>query len=130
MKRLPLYEAKPVAAAEVEPPLDPDSGCTRCALSHGVITPCMGAEGEPGGLLVIGDYPLIQDDRAKRPFTGPAGTLLREAIGVHWQGPVAYTHALRCSPGTRAIAAARCSRRCAGFRGRSAAGFPGKRPRG
>lgn len=101
MKRLPLYESPPEAAIERTSPIDRDPGCTKCALAQGVQTPCMGAEGEAGGLLVIGDSPLVRDDKAGRPFTGPGGTLLRNTVGLHWQGPVAYTNAVLCAPNKR-----------------------------
>lgn len=60
------------------------------------------ADGRPGGLLVLG---LSARGTARRPFAGRDEVLLRQAIGRHWPGPVAYDSALRCAVdrGTRVV---------------------------
>ena len=53
---------------------------TGCALSVTATHPVF-AEGDPeAGLLLIGDAPSDSDDRAGRPFTGPAGAFLDQML--------------------------------------------------
>lgn len=53
---------------------------TGCALSV-TATHAVFAEGDPeAGLLLIGDAPSDSDDRAGRPFTGPAGAFLDQML--------------------------------------------------
>lgn len=104
MRSLPLFPSLPVAPIETEQGLDTNHQCTRCPLStplaaKKLATVCMSPEGEPGGLLVIGEFPSKDDDRQGRPFLGVAGTVVRQAIEKHWSGPVALTLALGCAPG-------------------------------
>ncbi len=118
--RLPIYQDyRPTPAlVELTGPLDRDKwpaagakgrGCDRCALSgtqaanSRLRNPCIGAEGMPGGLLVVGGAPTKDDDTMGRPFQGTAGMMLRRAVKEYWQGPVAYDSALRCAPGRTPI---------------------------
>src|SRR5262249_3538102 len=73
MRRLPLYVEDPRAAVEAEPPLHLDRHCTRCALHEGARSVCLSAEGEPGGLFVVGEGPGRDEDAAGRPFVGASG---------------------------------------------------------
>ena len=52
---------------------------------------------------MIADYPGRMEDTAKRPFTGPAGRMVRAKIAELWQGPVAFDHALKCAPGNTEV---------------------------
>lgn len=111
--RLPIYEDyRPSAAAvELAEPLDRDAlepkgtkgrHCERCALgpvtNPALRTPCITAEGLPGGLLVVGEAPGGDEDSMGRPFIGQSGQMLRKKIKEFWPGPVAYDNALRCKP--------------------------------
>lgn len=59
---------------------------------------CMPPEGQPGGLLVISDYPGDDEDRAGRPMIGRAGRYFRETVRKYWTGPIALDNALKCAP--------------------------------
>jgi len=97
--RLPLYETPPQAEAAWDEPLRRDPGCARCKLSESKPrTVCMKPEGQPGGLLVISDYPGKVEDATGRPLSGPTGKWLRERLARHWKGPIAYDNAVRCFP--------------------------------
>lgn len=98
---VPLYPQPPKGAVETEPPRDLDPGCTRCTLSKRRLVrhPCMAADGEPGGLLVVGDAPGDVEDNVGRPFAGESGKLLRLLIKRHYPGPVVFDHAVKCTPG-------------------------------
>src|SRR5688572_11886455 len=55
------------------------SGCTACELwKRGTQT--VFGEGPTGGVMLIGEQPGDQEDRAGRPFVGPAGRLLDRAL--------------------------------------------------
>jgi DNA polymerase len=53
--------------------------CTRCPL-YANATQTVFGEGARGGLMLVGEQPGDQEDRAGRPFVGPAGRLLRELL--------------------------------------------------
>lgn len=105
MRTIPLYEDMPEAAVELVEPMEHDEDCERCALHgrRGLRTCCMPAEGEPGGLLVVGEAPGSQEDAAGRPFVGPSGGVLRKVLAKRWSGPVAIANALGCYPGGRKV---------------------------
>jgi len=53
--------------------------CTRCALFEPATQTVFG-EGDPSRLMLVGEQPGDVEDRAGRPFVGPAGLLLRELL--------------------------------------------------
>ena len=55
------------------------AGCTRCPL-YANATQTVFGEGRKGGLMLVGEQPGDHEDRAGRPFVGPAGRLLREVL--------------------------------------------------
>ena len=99
--KLRLYAEPPRNAVEREPPTDVTSSCARCGLREGVKTVCMSPEGDPGGLLIVSDYPGREEDARGRPMVGETGRYIRRLIGQWWSGPVAWDNALKCSPGSR-----------------------------
>lgn len=101
MRHLPLYVEPPKAAVEVSDLRAVDHACRRCALPELTRpkTVCINAEGEAGGLLVVGEAPGRTEDAIGRPFIGKSGKLLRDTIARHWKGSVAYDNAVRCFPG-------------------------------
>lgn len=101
MERLKLFNAPPRQAVETEFPQDLHRGCNRCPMHRrpGLHTPCMPADGEGGGLLVVSDYPGESEDRSGRPLIGPSGQVLRALVSELWKGPVVYDNAVKCSPG-------------------------------
>src|SRR3990167_1574668 len=98
MLRLPLYPGgKPRSAAvEQAEPSEVTRACDRCDLHEGVRTVCVGDEGEPGGLLLVGESPGRVEDALARPFSGKSGQYLRQIVAKFWNGPVAYSNAVRC----------------------------------
>lgn len=53
--------------------------CERCEL-HAQCTLPVPFSGAPGPILIIGEAPGEQEDKAGRPFVGPAGQLLRQLL--------------------------------------------------
>lgn len=53
--------------------------CTRCPL-HAQATQTVFGEGDVGRLMLVGEQPGDAEDRRGRPFVGPAGALLRDAL--------------------------------------------------
>jgi uracil-DNA glycosylase family protein len=53
--------------------------CTRCPLYERATQTVFG-EGSACGLMLVGEQPGDVEDKAGRPFVGPAGTLLRELL--------------------------------------------------
>lgn len=88
--------------------------CKLCKLHEKARNPCIGADGEPGGLLVIGEGPGRDEDQLGRPFIGKSGKLLRRAVDAHWSGPVVYDNAMRCVPGKTKLADSMASA-CRGY---------------
>lgn len=81
--------------------------CTACALHGERNLPVLGSGPESAvDLMVIGEAPGAEDDRAGQPFRGKAGELLQamiKAAGAGEQTQVYYTHLLKCRPlGNRA----------------------------
>lgn len=103
MKRLPLYPQLPQALVAQIDATELNPSCTRCDLHEGVRTPCLRPEGEPGGVLLIGDHPGKMEDQLGRPFVGVSGKNLRDIVRRHWAGPIAYDSAIRCAPGARKV---------------------------
>lgn len=103
MLTLPLYREPPLLAVEQVVAVDVDPTCTKCSLHQKVRTPCMPAEGDPGGLLVLGSSPADTDDRSGRGFSSGGGTYVRELIKRMYRGPVVFDNAVRCAPGAREV---------------------------
>lgn len=103
MRAARLYGDDARAAVEHAEPLMPSRDCTRCELHTSATRPCIGPEGRPGGLLVVGMYPGAQEDAAGRPCVGVSGAYLRSAISATWSGPVALDNAVKCSTHAGAV---------------------------
>lgn len=99
MKKLKLYESPPQAAVGKEEPSPVDRECTRCSFHEKAKTVCMPADGEPGGLLLIGEMPGKIEDSIGRPMVGVSGKYLRGLLKQWWTGPMAFDNAVRCAPG-------------------------------
>jgi len=54
------------------------------------------AEGEPGGVVLVGEHPGKAEDAARRPFVGGSGKYLRELVARWWKGPVVLENAVKC----------------------------------
>ncbi|CDY78246.1 Uracil-DNA glycosylase, putative family 6 [Caballeronia glathei] len=57
------------------------AACKRCALWRNATQPVPGAGPANARIMLVGEQPGDQEDLAGRPFVGPAGRLLDEAIG-------------------------------------------------
>ncbi|KKN46453.1 hypothetical protein LCGC14_0672930 [marine sediment metagenome] len=98
MRRLALYkEPTQIELAKVGP-IEVDDQCERCNLHEKARTICMPAEGEPNGVLLVGEMPGKIDDQTGRPFTGYSGKYLRTQVKKWWKGPIAYDNGVRCFP--------------------------------
>lgn len=97
---LPLYQNNQLLTTSVEQTeaLNHTSACDRCTLHKRATKVCIQPEGQPGGLLIIGEGPGSDEDQAGRPFIGQSGRLLRSELRKHWNGPVAYTNSTNCYP--------------------------------
>lgn len=99
MQVIKLYPEVPKLAVELARPVDIDHSCRLCPMHrHFNKTICMSADGEPGGLLVVSDYPGSAEDGAGRPFVGDSGKIVRGLVSEFWQGPVVYDNAVKCRP--------------------------------
>jgi DNA polymerase len=56
------------------------AGCTRCPLYLDATQTVFGEGSGDARLVLVGEQPGDQEDRAGRPFVGPAGRLLRELL--------------------------------------------------
>ena len=75
-------------AADLIPPTaslaelaDVARSCTACPLHEGGTQTVFGEGPAPAPLLLVGEQPGDREDRAGRPFVGPAGGLLDRALG-------------------------------------------------
>lgn len=103
---LPLYPGgvPTLAGAEAAEPRDLVPGCTACTLGQELHLSeprehrCIPDEGEPGGLLLVGEGPGREESSQGRPFVGRSGRYLRELVRKWWEGPVAFANGTRCFP--------------------------------
>lgn len=103
MFKLRLYRTEPYSATDDSIRLDRDTACKRCDLHEGVKTVCMPGDGEPGGLVVVGDGPAVLEDRAGRPFMSETGLYVRDRVDRLWKGPVVWRYATGCARGEQAL---------------------------
>lgn len=104
MRTVPLYTDTGTAHVFTAEPLANNPRCERCTLACSAHHRCLPADGEPGGLLVLGESPSRVDDQTGRPFGGTLGKWARATIKKHWQGPVIFDNAVRCFVGDVALA--------------------------
>ncbi|PCJ25632.1 MAG: hypothetical protein COA94_06025 [Rickettsiales bacterium] len=101
--RLKLYNpstSDPEDLLHEEERVERSSACARCDLHSKAQLVGASADGQAGGLLVLGEYPHA--DEAKyckgRPFWSKSGKYVRRQVAAHWSGPVVYDNAVRCCP--------------------------------
>ena len=99
MKYLDLYPYPQLAEVETVPGRNINKKCDLCPLHESNKNVCISAEGDSGGLLVIGDHPFNTESSRDRPFVSSTGIKLRRLLQKHWKGPLALDYAIRCSPG-------------------------------
>jgi uracil-DNA glycosylase family protein len=56
------------------------AGCRGCGLYRNATQTVFGEGHAPAGLMLVGEQPGDQEDRAGQPFVGPSGRLLDEAL--------------------------------------------------
>lgn len=100
MKKLPLYRPDEInSALGREEPLSVTKECKRCELHEGVRTVCMPADGEPGGVLFVSEYPGKNEDDVGRPMVGASGRYFRSLLARWGVKKFAIDNALKCAPG-------------------------------
>ncbi len=57
------------------------AGCERCPLYKDATQTVFGEGLAPASIMMVGEQPGDQEDRAGRPFVGPAGQILDRALG-------------------------------------------------
>lgn len=57
-----------------------EDGCTRCPLYRNATQAVPGIGAAHAGIMLIGEQPGDQEDRQGKPFVGPAGRVLDEAL--------------------------------------------------
>jgi uracil-DNA glycosylase family 4 len=80
-----------------------DKDCKRCELGNYALNRCIPADGDPGGILFVGEGPGRHEDEEGRPFVGQSGSLLRRIVAKHSTGPVAFGNAMGCYPGAMPV---------------------------
>jgi DNA polymerase len=75
-------EADKNGTPEVDPQQQPAhlDACRRCALWHDATQAVPGAGPRHAPIMMVGEQPGDSEDRAGKPFVGPAGQLLDEAL--------------------------------------------------
>lgn len=106
---LPLYpkplscpeEGGYASALELTQPRGVNHDCRLCPLAtkFNPRTVCINPEGDPGGILVVGEGPGRTEDMNGIPFCGDSGKYLRDTIKKTYTGPVVFDNAVRCFPG-------------------------------
>ena len=70
------------------------AGCQACDLWKTGTQTVFGEGSRDVEVMLVGEQPGDQEDRQGRPFVGPAGRVLDEAL----EAPAAHTGAPRCTP--------------------------------
>ncbi|MDI6792334.1 MAG: uracil-DNA glycosylase [bacterium] len=76
------------------------AGCQKCRLHQGRINIVFGKGNEQAGLMIIGEAPGYDEDRAGEPFVGPAGQLLTKMLAAIKlsREEVYITNVVKCHP--------------------------------
>lgn len=99
MRRVQLYPEPPKLAVELERPSPAlTSDCRDCTLGARARSVCIRAEGKPGDIFIVSDYPGSQEDSSGRPFQGETGYFLRRLIKDYCADrPVVLDNAIKCA---------------------------------
>lgn len=57
-----------------------EEGCTRCPLYKNATEAVPGSGASRAAIMLVGEQPRDQEDRQGKPFVGPAGGVLDEAL--------------------------------------------------
>lgn len=101
MRSLPLYTESDIPVVQTVEGLDRNPNCARCDLykSNPEGSRCLPADGVPGDILVIGEYPTEFERKLGRPFASAAGKAVRDMIKQLAPGRnVVYANAINCKP--------------------------------
>jgi len=95
-----FFDAAPAVTARKREYLVPQ--CGACKLYLNCRSPKMEIDGDgKKGILIVGESPGVLEDSEGRPFIGPSGRLLEDALekcGVSLRRDCYITNALRCHP--------------------------------
>lgn len=72
--------------------------CSRCSLALGAFKRCWGDGVLPCKLLIVGEAPGMSEDVMGKPFVGPSGAVLREALPAQKDVPWFITNMVACVP--------------------------------
>lgn len=73
--------------------------CTKCPLHKGVKTVCLAGEGpKRAEIMVVGEAPGREEDKAGQPFVGASGKRLRAELARNGLHDVFVTNTVRCRP--------------------------------
>jgi uracil-DNA glycosylase family 4 len=90
-----LYTEEPRSVFSLE--LDLNSDCTRCSKRHAPHHRCIPDDGTPGGYLIVGQGPGVDEVVKNRVNVGQSGKVLRSIVDKYSGGkPVVYSNATRC----------------------------------
>lgn len=107
MRNLPLFKAGVLAPIEAVTPRECSPSCELCTKIKPVGAVSHSPQGEPGGILLVGDMPTQVEARAGMlPFSTQAGTWLVQTIARATSLPIAVDYAVRCALGGAKVAEA------------------------
>lgn len=73
--------------------------CSKCRLHETAKSVCVSGRGLPNAsILFVGEAPGQEEDQAGRPFVGPAGQLLDQAIKEYGLEPCFISNSVKCRP--------------------------------
>lgn len=118
MRSLPLYTESDLPIVQTVEGLDRNPNCTRCSLhlANPEGSRCLAADGQPGDILVIGEYPTEFERKLGRPFASAAGKSTRDLIKRLAPGrKVVYANAINCKPASRDDDLEAAAEQCRGY---------------
>lgn len=86
-----------------------NSSCNLCPLHAGADSICVWGEKRgpyPTKIMILGQSPGLEENRSGRPFVGPSGRLLSEALEEAGLDSYYITNTVRCFPSTQKISKA------------------------
>lgn len=85
-KQIPLNTAKAL-------------GCKVCPLKSEALNPSIAPEGAiKAAVYFLSDFPEMEDDKANKPYSGPAGQLIRQNISSRWKDQARFNSVVRSFP--------------------------------
>jgi len=93
-----------------------NASCTECLLYENAKTVCLPAEGDVGGIHLVGEAPGEREDEVGRPFVGRSGDYLRRCVEKWAPGKaIVYDNACKCRPKKNATPTPSIISTCRGY---------------